>query len=90
MLRRSSTHRSIGVRSDWNSTTVSEAGDETETEDDKSRGPDSARRWTIFDDDNVPVTADSPDAHVEKYVRDQLKRVMSPDDPSLYEDEIEA
>lgn len=100
-LRRSSTHRSLGARSDWTSTPASEVGENGENgfdEDDPAQ-QENKRRWTIFDDearqrnaDQQPDSGvlDSPDTHVEKYVMDQLKRVMSPDDPALYEDEIEA
>lgn len=51
-----------------------------------------SRAWTIFDDDTPARKAakESADEHVHNYVQDQLKRLMSPDAPTQYQDEIEA
>jgi len=88
-LRRSSTSRSMGMRSDWQSYPPSEEGGEEGDDDDtKSNG----RTWTIYKEDgSKPAKSEqeSADAHVHKYVQDQLKRLMSPDGPEQYEDEIE-
>jgi len=95
-LRRSSTHRSLGMRSDWESAPVSEHDDETDgvatPNGTDGRDPETGRRWTIFQDDHDDdhKAKESADEHVHNYVQDQLKRLMSPDGPSRYEDEIEA
>jgi len=92
MLRRSSTHRSIGRRSDWDSAAPSENGDGDETQ------PPSAttveyephRRWTIFEDDEQrKKERETVDEHVQNYVQDQLKRLMIPDGPAAGEEELE-
>jgi len=70
------------------------------------RDPETGRRWTIFEDNNNEdesiagngngnskggaKTPESADEHVQKYVQDQLKRLMTADGPTQYEDEIEA
>lgn len=89
-LRRSSTSRSMGARSDWQSYPPSEAGeddDEGEGDETKSNG----RAWTIYKEDAEASrkAKESADEHVHKYVQDQLKRLMSPDGPARNEDEIE-
>lgn len=79
------------MRSDWASTPASENGEtgDNDVDEEDPAAQENKRRWTIFDDE-ARQEKESADAHVEKYVMDQLKRVMSPDDPALYEDEIEA
>ncbi|GAB7342307.1 hypothetical protein MBLNU457_g0539t1 [Dothideomycetes sp. NU457] len=95
-LRRSSTHRSLGMRSDWDSAPVSEHGDDDNTENNTdangANGRDEkGRRWTIFnEDDESKRHRESADEHVQNYVQDQLKRLMSPDGNNEFEDEIEA
>ncbi|KAH0365420.1 Six-hairpin glycosidase, partial [Aureobasidium melanogenum] len=93
-LRRSSTSRSIGARSDyWRSAPPSDDGDHDaeaeEGDDTKSNG----RAWTIYKDDGNAEARnkerESADDHVHRYVQDQLKRLMTPDGPEQYEDEIE-
>ncbi|THY75725.1 family 63 glycoside hydrolase [Aureobasidium pullulans] len=94
-LRRSSTSRSIGARSDyWKSAPPSDDGDHEgdheaeEGDDTKSNG----RAWTIYKDDgntDARKEKESADDHVHKYVQDQLKRLMTPNGPEQYEDEIE-
>ena len=95
-LRRSSTHRSLGMRSDWDSAPVSEHGDDDHTENNThANGADGrdekGRRWTLFqEDDESKKAKESADEHVQNYVQDQLKRLMSPDGGNDFEDEIEA
>lgn len=91
MLRRSSTHRSIGARSDWASSAQSEAEDDNEVIEPISKGEeDRGRRWTIFQDDPEKKAAkETADEHVHNYVQDQLRRLMSPDGPTAGEDELE-
>ncbi|KAG9583757.1 N-carbamoyl-L-amino acid hydrolase, partial [Aureobasidium melanogenum] len=94
-LRRSSTSRSIGARSDyWRSAPPSDDGDhEAEAEEgDDTRS--NGRAWTIYKDDGNAEARnkerESADDHVHRYVQDQLKRLMTPDGPEQYEDEIDA
>ena len=89
-LRRSSTSRSIGARSDyWKSAPPSDDGDH-ETHDDDDDTKSNGRAWTIYKEDgNTNKEKESADEHVHKYVQDQLKRLMTPNGPEQYEDEIE-
>lgn len=85
----------MGARSDWNSAPVSENGDDTPAEttngdDETDPAQPNGRRWTIFQDEELRKEKESADEHVQKYVQDQLKRLMSPDAPTQNEDEIEA
>lgn len=89
-LRRSSTSRSIGARSDFQSYPPSEDGDDNNDHDDTAS---NGRTWTIYKGDDhgaVPQKEkENADEHVHKYVQDQLKRLMTPNGPEQYEDEIE-
>jgi len=91
------------MRSDWDSAPVSEHGDddhdndhtENNTEANGASGAngrdEKGRRWTIFnEDDESKKNRESADEHVQNYVQDQLKRLMSPDGNNEFEDEIEA
>lgn len=91
MLRRSSTHRSIGARSDWASSAQSEAEDENEVNEPIGKGEEQrGRSWTIFADDPEKKAAkETADEHVHKYVQDQLRRLMTPDGPAAGEEELE-
>ena len=79
-LKRSMTRtRSIGARSDWNSTN----GEHEDDEDFKSNGGPS-RTWSIYKEDgnSTAVTPavpgeDDPDDPINKYVQDQLARLRS-------------
>lgn len=79
-VRRSSTTRSIGTRSDFNSTV---AGDATpgasSTLDDEDSRP-SSRRGS---------TNGAADDHLDHYVESQLQRVRSSASLGAFEDELE-
>lgn len=81
----------MGARSDWQSYPPSEAGDDDEDGEDGKSAP--SRTWTIYKEDggkpNGNKDKETADEHVHKYVQDQLKRLMGPDGPNQYEDEIE-
>lgn len=57
-----------------------------------------SRTYTIYKDEEggedkaekARKERDEADDHVHNYVQDQLKRLMSPDGPDQYQDEIEA
>ncbi|KAF2228290.1 Six-hairpin glycosidase-like protein [Elsinoe ampelina] len=97
MLRRSSTHRSMGMRSDWDSSAaLSELDQDEDDETTNGTRPTSAngefdkgRRWTIFQDEESRKARESADEHVHNYVQDQLKRLMTPDGPVAGEDELD-
>ena len=86
MLRRSSTHRSLGARSDWDS-----EKDDDGTEPLSATTEDRGRTWSIYKEDDLAKkkTKESGDEHVHKYVQDQLRRLMSPDGSAAGEDELE-
>lgn len=84
-VRRSSTTRSIGNRSDFHSTV---AGDMTPAasstlDDDLSTSPQSRRGSTAHG-------LDSDDEHLNHYVESQLQRVRSSASMAAYEDEFAA
>ncbi|KAL9068671.1 MAG: hypothetical protein Q9157_006433 [Trypethelium eluteriae] len=82
-LRRSSTSRSIGSRSDWAESTE---GDE----DDDSAFGKPARNNSIFFDEATLKEKAELDEQVASYVQDQLERMKSPDATDRYRDELEA
>lgn len=95
MVRRSSTHRSLGMRSDWDSAAPSEYDDDTRpgtaNGDQTPNGTEpSGRRWTIFEEETSRKARESADEHVHNYVQDQLKRLMQEDAPVAEEDELAA
>lgn len=82
----------MGVRSDWQSHPPSEEGDGDDGEGEGDDTQSNGRTWTIYKGDGTKAKkseVESADEHVHKYVQDQLKRLMSPDGPEQYEDEIE-
>ncbi|KAJ5200988.1 hypothetical protein N7449_005791 [Penicillium cf. viridicatum] len=82
-VRRSSTTRSIGNRSDFYSGDATPAASTVLDEDDESRGPSRAgsRRGSTAAPDNQD--------HVDSYVESQLQRVRSSASIATYEDEFE-
>ncbi|CAG7947886.1 unnamed protein product [Penicillium nalgiovense] len=82
-IRRSSTTRSIGNRSDYYSGDATPAASTVLDEDDESRGPSRAgsRRGSTAAPDNQN--------HVDHYVESQLQRVRSSASIAAYEDEFE-
>ena len=82
-VRRSSTTRSIGNRSDFNSTI---AGDATPSAvlDDEFGSPTSRRGSTFATSPNG-----EEEEHVHNYVESQLQRVRSSASIAAYEDELE-
>ena len=84
----------MGARSDWQSYPPSEEGGDGEGEEggDDDDTKSNGRTWTIYKGDGTKGSKsdkETADEHVHKYVQDQLKRLMSPDGPEQYEDEIE-
>lgn len=82
----------MGARSDWQSAAPSEEGEDGEEDGDDEDTKSNGRTWTIYKENGVKSNKkekESADDHVHKYVQDQLKRLMSPDGPAQYEDEIE-
>ncbi|TKA66342.1 hypothetical protein B0A49_08173 [Cryomyces minteri] len=82
-LRRSSTSRSIGMRSDWND-------EEDDDIDGHSDNRSTARANSIYLDEETLKKKAEMDEHVAHYVADQLERMKSNDSASQYQDEIEA
>ena len=82
-LRRSSTSRSIGGRSDWAEST------EGDDEDDNAFG-NRARSNSIFFDESFVREKEEVDEQVANYVQDQLKLLKSPEATDRYRDELEA
>ncbi|KAK5129828.1 hypothetical protein LTR04_005022, partial [Oleoguttula sp. CCFEE 6159] len=82
-LRRSSTSRSIGMRSDWND-------EEDDDIDSHSDSRSTARANSIYLDEETLKKKAEMDEHVAHYVADQLERMKSNDSASQYQDEIEA
>jgi len=83
-LRRSSTTRSIGARSDW--------ADENGDDDEEENGFSSAKRINsvgYLDEEALKKKAEI-DEKVAHYVSDQLERVRSQDSASHMQDELEA
>lgn len=86
-LARSMTRRrSIGARSDWNSSAAASTagGDDADADDDveldANGKPAPARTWSIYKEDgksNGHPTYDDPDDPINKYVQEQLERIKS-------------
>ncbi|KKY24288.1 putative cytoplasm protein [Phaeomoniella chlamydospora] len=103
-LRRSSTSRSIGARSSYNTSFADPSEDPAYREDDavslKSGGADEnafgepgyVGRTNGLNGRDSEEEREQADAHVDKYVADQLRRVSSGGDAdtAVYEDEFEA
>lgn len=83
-IRRSSTSRSIGVRSDWNGSETNEGGDDMLSSQ-KTRTNSVAAE----DEDTIKARKEA-DEHVAKYVSEQLQRVRSNDSAASFHDELEA
>lgn len=78
--------RSIGQRSDWDSSRrASTAAGEAEDDDveiDPNGKPTPSRTWSIYKEDangknGVPRPHDDPDDPINKYVQEQLERIRS-------------
>lgn len=83
-VRRSSTTRSIGNRSDFNSTIAGDAtpgGASAYLDEDEVSRPGSRRGSTALSAEN--------DEHINSYVESQLQRVRSSASIAAYEDELE-
>lgn len=77
-LRRSSTSRSIGARSDWDNSTTGEEREELAR----------AGSVGIMDEETLRRKAEVEE-RVAQYVSSQLERVRS-NDPAIVQDELEA
>lgn len=85
-LRRSSTSRSIGQRSDWNSGAGTDIDDEDEQEFYYARRQNSVGHL----DANHLQKQKEVDQQVAAYVNEQLEQLRSPDSQTNMKDELEA
>ena len=79
-IRRSSTNRSIGNRSSFN----------TSVNGDHDYNGSVGNSSVAIDDDEQEKERDEANQHVATYVTDQLERIRSNDSVAVYEDEFEA